>query len=43
MAKNVNNFVQKHMNEFNKPQTHVDRKKEMKNGKVKHKSRFILD
>lgn len=35
----VQNFVHKYMETFNKPQTHVDRKKEDKNGKVKHKGR----
>lgn len=35
----VNNFVAKHMEEFNRPQTHVDRKKEMKKGTTKHKGR----
>lgn len=33
------NFVHKHMEEFNRPATHVDRKKESKNGKTKHKGR----
>lgn len=36
----VNNLVQKHMETFNKPKTFVDRKKEMKNGKQKHKGRY---
>lgn len=35
----VNNFVAKHMEEFNRPATHVDRKKEMKKGNTKHKGR----
>lgn len=35
----VNNPVQKHMETFNKPKTFVDQKKEMKNGKQKHKGR----
>lgn len=35
----VQNFVHKHMEEFNKPQTHVDRKKEDKKGTIKHKGR----
>jgi len=35
----VQNFVHKHMNEFNKCSTHEDRKKAMKNGKIKHKGR----
>ncbi|EON7636863.1 hypothetical protein ABV23_RS00030 [Escherichia coli] len=39
----VNNFVAKHCNEFNKAQVHVDRKKAVKNGKIKHQSRFYLD
>lgn len=33
----VNNYVAKYCNEFNKAQTHVDRKKEFKKGKIKHK------
>ncbi len=33
------NFVHKHMEEFNRPVTHTDRKKESKNGKCKHKGR----
>lgn len=39
MAKKIkmNNYVAKYCNEFNKPQTHVDRKKEEKRGKIKHK------
>lgn len=36
---NVQNFVHKHMETFNRPATHVDRKKEMKKGKTKHKGR----
>lgn len=35
----VQNFVHKHMEEFNRPATHVDRKKDKKNGKIKHKGR----
>lgn len=35
--RSTNNFVAKHINEFNKPATHVDRKKEAKKGKNKHK------
>lgn len=35
----VNNLVAKHMEEFNRPVTHEDRKKSAKNGKIKHKSR----
>ena len=33
----VNNFVAKHMNDFNKSQTFVDRKKNVKRGYAKHK------
>ncbi|QOE32301.1 hypothetical protein DIDNDMLP_00349 [Klebsiella phage KP13-7] len=33
----INNYVAKYCNEFNKAQTHVDRKKEFKKGKIKHK------
>lgn len=33
----VQNFVHKHMETFNKPQTHIDRKKELKKGSTKHK------
>ncbi|UYE98476.1 hypothetical protein XbC2_47 [Xanthomonas phage XbC2] len=36
----VQNFVAKHMNTFNKAATHVDRKKDSKNGKIKHKGRY---
>lgn len=36
---NVQNFVHKHMEEFNRPSTYVDRKKETRKGKVKHKGR----
>ena len=32
------NPVAKHMETFNRPQTHVDRKKEYKKGKSKHKA-----
>lgn len=39
-APDVPNFVAKHMNTFNKAATHVDRKKESKNGKTKHKGRY---
>ncbi len=35
-----NNPVAKHMETFNRPATFVDRKKESKNGKVKHKGRY---
>lgn len=35
----VQNFVHKHMEEFNKPKTFVDQKKEDRKGKVKHKGR----
>lgn len=33
----INNFVAKHMNDFNKSQTFVDRKKNAKRGYSKHK------
>lgn len=33
----LNNLVAKHMEEFNRPATHVNRKKNMKNGYAKHK------
>lgn len=33
------NFVAKHMRTFNHAQTHVDRKKEAKRGKRKHKGK----
>lgn len=33
----LRNFVAKHMLEFNKASVEVDRKREAKNGKVKHK------
>lgn len=33
----VHNFVAKHMNDFNKSQTFVDRKKDAKRGYSKHK------
>jgi len=39
-APEVQNFVHKHMETFNKPQTHVDQKKESKKGKIKHKGRY---
>ncbi len=35
------NFVAKNMNTFNKPATHVDRKRKIKSGEVKHKKGFI--
>lgn len=35
----VNNLVAKHMEDFNRPATHVDRKKKMKSGYSKHKGR----
>ncbi|WNA15734.1 hypothetical protein XaC1_91 [Xanthomonas phage XaC1] len=35
----VQNFVHKHMEEFNRAQTHEDQKKAQKKGKVKHKGR----
>ena len=33
----IHNFVAKHMNDFNKSQTFVDRKKNAKRGYAKHK------
>lgn len=36
---NINNLVAKHMEEFNRPATFVDRKKEMKRGKTKYKNK----
>ncbi|MFW1859718.1 DUF7230 family protein [Acinetobacter defluvii] len=33
----IHNFVAKHMNDFNKSQTFVDRKKDAKRGYSKHK------
>ncbi|AMM43627.1 hypothetical protein FDG95_gp062 [Pectobacterium phage vB_PcaM_CBB] len=36
----VNNPVAKHMETFNKPKTFTDRKKDNKNGKIKHKGRY---
>lgn len=33
----LRNFVAKHMNDFNKSQTFIDRKKEAKRGYSKHK------
>ena len=33
----INNFVAKHMNDFNKSQVFVDRKKDSKRGYSKHK------
>lgn len=36
----VENPVHKNMEVFNKPKTFVDRKKEAKNGKTKHKGRY---
>lgn len=33
----IHNFVAKHMNDFNKSQTFVDRKKNVKRGYAKHK------
>ena len=35
----LNNLVAKHMEEFNRPATHVDRKRNMKSGYSKHKGR----
>lgn len=38
----VQNFVHKHMETFNKPQTHIDRKKELKkSGSTKHKGKHF--
>ncbi len=37
------NFVAKHMNTFCKAQTMIDRKKQTKNGKVKHKQNYKKD
>ncbi len=34
------NFVHKHMEDFNKPKTFEDRKKAAKSGKIKHKGRW---
>ncbi|OTG84290.1 hypothetical protein B9T33_00355 [Acinetobacter sp. ANC 5054] len=40
----VRNFVAKHMNDFNKSQTFVDRKKDAKRGYSKHKKgRYLND
>jgi hypothetical protein len=39
-APQVNDFVAKHMNTFNKAATHIDRKKESKKGNTKHKGRY---
>lgn len=36
----IHNFVAKHMNDFNKSQTFVDRKKNAKRGYSKHKGRY---
>lgn len=36
----VQNFVHKHMETFNKPKTFEDRKKAAKSGKMKHKGRW---
>lgn len=38
----MNNLVAKHMETFNRPATHVDRKKAFKNGKTKHKKAYIM-
>lgn len=35
----LNNLVAKHMEDFNRPATHVDRKKNMKAGYTKYKGR----
>jgi hypothetical protein len=36
----MNNPVAKYCNEYNKPATHKDRKKEKANGYVKHKGNY---
>ncbi|AAQ17994.1 hypothetical protein Aeh1ORF324c [Aeromonas phage Aeh1] len=36
----MNNFVAKHAREFNKAAVMVDRKKDAKRGKVKHKNKI---
>ena len=38
----MNNLVAKHMKTFNRPATHVDRKKSFKNGKTKHKKTYFM-
>lgn len=38
----MNNLVAKHMETFNRPATHIDRKKAVKNGKVKHKKTYFM-
>lgn len=38
----MNNLVAKHMETFNRPATHVDRKKAFKNGKTKHKKTYFM-
>lgn len=38
--KSSNNYVAKYCNEYNKPVTHIDRKKESKKGKEKHKKQL---
>lgn len=35
-----NNYVAKYCNEYNKPATYIDRKKEHKKGKEKHKKQL---
>ena len=40
MMKASNNFVAKHCNEYNKPATHIDRKKQKKKGHEKHKKQL---
>ena len=35
----INNYVAKHMEKFNRPVTHVNRKKNEKSGYSKHKGR----
>jgi len=39
----INNLCAKHMNKFNKSQTHVDKKKQSKDGYSKHKKDFSHD
>jgi len=40
VKRRTRNPVAKHMEDFCRPVTHVDRKKESKRGKVKHKKAF---
>jgi len=39
----LNNIVAKHARRYNKSATFIDRKKETKNGKVKHKGKDFKD